>query len=104
MLPADAVSLGILRTLCVSIGGATGGTACEDEESSAVRRNIPSSHLATGRMEFTPIFQPGMDNHISLVPFSKDLDRSLNIDQTSKPASNSTKLHIKRNLGFLIPH
>ena len=35
------------------------GTACEDEESSAVRRNMLSVHLATGQLEFRPIFQPG---------------------------------------------
>ena len=35
------------------------GTACEDEESSTVRRNMQSVPLAIGRMEFRPIFQPG---------------------------------------------
>ena len=34
------------------------GTGCEDEESRAVRRNMPLVHLATGSMEFRPIFQP----------------------------------------------
>ena len=39
--------------------GTTKGTAYEDEESSSVRRNILSVHLATGSTEFRPIFQPG---------------------------------------------
>ena len=34
--------------------------ACEDEESSTVRRNMPSIHLATGSMELRPVFQPGI--------------------------------------------
>ena len=53
--------LGTMRLRCVTTGLPSGlrGTECEDEESRAVRRNMLSVHLATGRLEFRPSFQPG---------------------------------------------
>ena len=50
---------GTMRARRVTTGLRVRGPACENEESSAVHRNMLSVHLATGSMEFRPIFQPG---------------------------------------------
>ena len=59
----DVVALGTMRVLgyhrtALLVLGTV--TACEDKESSAVRRKMQSVHLATGRMEFRPTRAPAI--------------------------------------------
>ena len=60
MYAVDVVALGTMRSRCATTGLLCDlrGTECEDEESKAASRNMQSAHLATGHMEFRPIFQP----------------------------------------------
>ena len=63
MYAADAVALGILRTLCVSIGGATGRANAQEltVRPSCIR---PQGVYAV-KFNFMPVSQLDMDDHIS---------------------------------------
>ena len=62
MYAVDVVTLGARAASpqdCPAGGSRMRGTAREDKESSAVSGKMPSVQLATGRIQFRPIFKPG---------------------------------------------